>query len=244
MDFTLNKYEKILKTLKKNYKVYTVQNFLKIKPNTGVVLRHDIDRRSDNALKIAKLEKKYGILSTYYFRYPKTFDTKIIDEIYNLGHEIGYHYEVIGKVNGDINKSLNLFKDELKRFEKWNIKTIVMHGSPLKKLSNLKLWDEHNFKDFGLIGDGFISFNNIDCKYFTDTGRSWNNLRFNIRDQLKNKMPRIKNSDSLIKFINNKNFNLLYISIHPERWTNNFLLWNYNFFWQNIKNIGKMILKK
>lgn len=60
------------------------------------ILRHDVDRRPNNALAIAKLENELGIKSTYYFRIvPESFNEDIIKKIVDMGHEIGYHYEEI-----------------------------------------------------------------------------------------------------------------------------------------------------
>ena len=47
-----------------------------------------------NSLRTAQLENELGIRGTYYFRIvPESFDDKVIKQIYDLGHEIGYHYE-------------------------------------------------------------------------------------------------------------------------------------------------------
>ncbi len=78
-DFTLEKYEELcLALLDSGYTPLTVYSFLvlggqKKKNNKLVVLRHDIDRRPGNALRMAALEQKLGIQSTYYFRFPYTF---------------------------------------------------------------------------------------------------------------------------------------------------------------------------
>jgi len=64
-----------------------------------VVLRHDIDGKLGNALRMAELEHELGIQSTYYFGFPYTFKPEIIGKIQALGHEVGYHYEVLSKAN-------------------------------------------------------------------------------------------------------------------------------------------------
>jgi hypothetical protein len=48
---------------------------------------------------MAELEHELGIQSTYYFRFPYTFKPDIIGKIHDLGHEVGYHYEVLSKAN-------------------------------------------------------------------------------------------------------------------------------------------------
>ena len=50
-----------------------------------------------NSLRTARIESELGIKGTYYFRMiPESFDDRVIKQIYDLGHEIGYHYEDVG----------------------------------------------------------------------------------------------------------------------------------------------------
>ena len=77
MDFTLRGYEELCATLlDSGYIPLTVYSYLRPgrqKNNKLVVLRHDIDRKPENALWMAELESELGIQSTYYFRFPYTF---------------------------------------------------------------------------------------------------------------------------------------------------------------------------
>lgn len=57
-----------------------------------VVHRHDIDTDLRTARKLFKLEKKYGIRSTFYFRL-STIDFNFMREIEEYGSEASYHYE-------------------------------------------------------------------------------------------------------------------------------------------------------
>ena len=91
-----------LALLDTGYTQLTVYSYLTGKQknnNKLVVLRHDIDRRPENALRMAELEHESGIQSTYYFRVPYTFKPDIIGKIHDLGHEIGHHYGVLSKAN-------------------------------------------------------------------------------------------------------------------------------------------------
>lgn len=241
MDFTLNKYEQLCVAIKKTSKSYTVKDFLLKKSNKGVILRHDVDRRLGNSLRIAEIEKRHGLKSTYYFRYPRTFDKKIIDKIQSLGHEIGYHYETLDKAKGDYKKAIKIFKKELSKFD--DIKTIAMHGNPLKKWSNRDLWKKYDFKKFGLVGEAYLSFNAKRISYFTDTGGAWNNRRFNIKDHFNTAMIRINGTDDLIKKIKSKKLNVVYISTHPERWSGSFIEWFVVLIWQSVKNVVKRFLR-
>ena len=61
-------------------------------------MRHDVDRKPENALKMAEIERQFGIFGTYYFRSTKeVFKAEIMQEIEKMGHEVGYHYEVLDK---------------------------------------------------------------------------------------------------------------------------------------------------
>ena len=73
-------------------------------PPAFVLLRHDVDARPQNALRMARLEHSLGIRGTYYFRMPHTFDPPIIKEIAALGHETGYHYETMATIGDEKTK--------------------------------------------------------------------------------------------------------------------------------------------
>ena len=98
MDFTLEIYTSLIKSLQNSR--YNFTRFDDYKSSLGTVLdnyiliRHDVDRHPENTLRMAQLEADIGICGTYYFRIvPDSFDERIIAEIAELGHEIGYHYE-------------------------------------------------------------------------------------------------------------------------------------------------------
>jgi hypothetical protein len=74
-----------------------------------IILRHDVDSRPGMALKMAELENRKDICSTYYFRFTKNiFDPGIIRRVSDLGHEIGYHYEVLSKAGGNFEEAIRL----------------------------------------------------------------------------------------------------------------------------------------
>ena len=238
MDFTLRKYTELLKTIGSGD--YTIKNNI----NRGTIIRHDVDRDLSGAIKMAMLESKLDVKSTYYFRVPKTFDAEIIDRISNFGHEVGYHYEVLDKAKGDYNEAIKLFKRELALFEKWNIKTICMHGNPLTKWNNRDLWREYDFRRFGLIGEAYITVDFKKTNYFTDTGRKWNSRKFSVKDKADTRLLCISNTDHLIFLLKNKEIKKFYIVIHPHRWNDTVFFWAKELIWQNIKNLGKSYLNR
>ncbi len=83
-DFTLEGCKDLcLALLDSSYTPLTVYSYLEGQKNNNklVVLRHDIDRKPKNALRMAELEQGLGVQSTYYFRFPYTFKPEIIREI-------------------------------------------------------------------------------------------------------------------------------------------------------------------
>ena len=242
MDFTLEKYKELCKTISdSNYKVLRIIDYFSRKTKRFVILRHDVDKNPQSALKIAKIEGKFGLRSTFYFRIT-TFDPVIVKKIRKFGHEIGYHYETLDKAKGDFKKAIGLFQQELNQLRKiCDIKTICMHGNPLTKWVNSDLWKKYNFKKYGIIGDAYLSIDFSKLLYFSDTGRTWK-TRFNVKDIVKSKAPEIKNTDELISLIKSKKYNF-YILTHPQRWSDNIFDWTKELLFQNFKNAGKLFLK-
>lgn len=248
LDFTINKYKELLDTINKNnIPVYTVKNWIEKQPNRGILLRHDVDRIPGNARKMAIIENKYNIYSTYYFRtFSFSFNKKIIKKISNLGHEIGYHYEDYALAKGNIKKSKRLFKQHLQRFrELADIKTIAMHGRPLSKYDSRNMWQSLSLKDFNISAEVFLSLDYSDLYYFTDTGRSWSLNSANIRDKVYSKKENnVKTTDQLIKYIPVNKKSKIGIVAHPERWNENYLMWFVYFIFDKIVNITKFFIEK
>jgi hypothetical protein len=96
-DFTLAKYEELCTVIvQSGYAVMSVKDYLSLQPREKVViLRHDVDRKPEKALKMAEIEREFDIQATYYFRSTKeVFKAEIM-------HKIGYHYEVLDKAQGN-----------------------------------------------------------------------------------------------------------------------------------------------
>ncbi|MBC8180178.1 hypothetical protein H8E88_03555 [candidate division KSB1 bacterium] len=108
-DFTLERYKSLLKAhLDRGFFFVSFEMFLE-KPNRSlIIIRHDVDKLPDNSLQTAIIEHKLGIKGTYYFRsVPESFNEKIIRQIAELGHEIGYHYKNLSTTMNDDRRLLN-----------------------------------------------------------------------------------------------------------------------------------------
>jgi hypothetical protein len=248
-DFTLKKYEHLLRDIKKtDYLTTKVCDFLESLPNKCIILRHDVDRDIARNLAMAKLEHNYGIKSTFYFRHiQEIFKPEIILKIAEMGHEIGYHYEVMDKANGNYENAIEIFKYELKDFrEIVDIKTICMHGNPLKPWSNRDLWNKFDFRDFDIIGEPYLSIDYDKVLYLTDTGRTWKNSKIRVKDvidkqsgDINDLLGDISSTDDVIKLINGELHSRICLLIHPNRWCEDLGGWTRELVLQNIKNIGK-----
>ena len=191
---------------------------------------------------MAKLEYEMGISSTYYFRYNKsTFLPDIIKKISDYGHEVGYHYETLGKSNGNVAEAIDLFYEELSEYNKiTKIKTISMHGRPLSRYDNEKLFDYLIPFKMGIIGDAIRSIMDNEICYFTDAGRTWDNSN-NIRDSYKLNNCSIGGFNDLLDALKKRSMKKVYINVHPERWCNEYNLWIIMLVFDTLANLTKKL---
>jgi len=147
-DFTFETYGALLDAgLESGYSFLTVREYLATDdedlPEQFVILRHDVDRKPENALAMARLEAMKDVPSTYYVRtIDKTFQPKLIKELEALGHEVGYHYEDMDRADGDVDAAHESFRAELARMRALvSVDTVCMHGNPLTAHDNRDMWD-------------------------------------------------------------------------------------------------------
>ena len=244
------------------------------KPDNFVIIRHDIDDESDlyYASKMAMTENEMGIKATYYFRICKNvFDVDLIKKISEMGHEIGYHYEVLGEAEGDYGRALQLFEHHLKKFRGvCEVNTIAQHGGPLRnclnvvKLSNIikvfesmlkgervfdrweskEIWKRYDYKKYGIIGEPYLSIDFNEVTYLSDTNRSWVDTKYRMKDKVDSELRtnNIETTDEIINNIKNKNIQKVHFLIHPSNWKMSMLEWTLWLLLQQIRNIGKRTL--
>ena len=231
-DFTHNAYNMYLEAIKASYKTISrFDDFFHINtiPDSFILIRHDVDRRPNKALEMAKLEANNGICSTYYFRTKShVFKPRVIKEIASMGHEIGYHYESLSDTNGDMERALDNFKYNLEKLRGIvDIKTVAMHGSPFKPFDNRDLWrNEQNKKllheKFKILGEVYLDIDYKDIAYVNDTGRNWSQDKSNKRDRVdSDSCIYIKDGNELYRSFKNMIWSKVVFQIHPERWANN-----------------------
>jgi len=249
-DFTLKTYKQLLQTLlSKSYTFLTVEEYFisaSSPSHPRILMRHDVDRKPQNSLRMAKLEHELGVKSTYYFRtIPKTFKPEIIKKIAELGHEIGYHYENLAETNGNYKSAIKDFEKNLAELRKIvPIKNIAMHGSPMSKWDSRDLWKKYNYKDYGIISEPYFDINFDKVLYITDAGRSWDNATINLRDKVESLFKSdFKNTNDIISALKvGKLSNQIMINIHPEHWAESNSEWFKIWFIRKVKNNIKKVI--
>lgn len=270
MDFTTDIFNLFLVILlEKKHSFQTFEQFLSNPLDKVIILRHDVDLKPQNALATAIIENKLGIWGSYYFRIvPESFNVDIIKQIAGLGHEVGYHYETMDTASAKLNvkhETLNEkrkeelvdaayeeFCESLEEFRKiYPVKTICMHGSPKSAFDNRDIWEKYDYRKLGIIGEPYFDIDFNKFFYLTDTGRCWNGYKYSVRDKMPQQEQWVKQglvfrtTNDIIKAAKaNKLPNQVMITVHPQRWTNNYFEWTKELLSQRVKNVVKWFIVK
>jgi hypothetical protein len=244
IDFTYKQYSSLCNELiKSGFTIMTVKEYLSSPlKEKYAILRHDVDSRPLRSLKMAQLEQSMGVTSTYYFRHTKdVFIPQIIKEVADLGHEIGFHYEVLSKSKGDYTRAIALFEKELADFKEiGEISTICMHGSPLSPYDNRDLWKKYDFRDFGIMGDAYLSMD-AHQYYASDSGWRWDK-KYKVRDLMPGQAEfEVKTTEDIILAIRECRIPSLYLLTHPGNWASNrsewIVAWGRNLVGNTVKSL-------
>jgi len=265
-DFTLKYYTLLLKEfINKSYQFQTFKDYLNNPGKRVIILRHDVDLLPQNSLKTAEIEHSLGIKGTYYFRaVPESWNEKIILKIYEMGHEVGYHYENMDTISTKSEvRNPKLSYDEIlemayenfcENFEKLRklvpVSTICMHGSPKSKYDNKAIWKKYNYRELDIIGEPYFDMNFSKAFYLTDTGRRWDGYKVSVRDKIPVYQDRWNQQGLSFHSTNDiihaakegKLPDQIMITVHPQRWTNDPALWTKEFLMQKMKNVVKYFL--
>lgn len=245
-DFTPDMYTLLLQTLQQHdYKLLSVAQYMRRKPvDKCVILRHDIDARPQQALRLAYIEKQMKVKATYYFRYdPRPENMKVLQTIISMGHEIGYHYSDYADVKGDFLVARRQFIKHLLFLRCfYPIKTMSMHGSPRSRYDNLSLWYQMEYP-LGLTCEPYRDFDFRYIIYLTDTGRCWDGIT--IWDRVKQRRPHYHTTMDILRAIKDGTFpEQVLLNTHPQRWLEKWFLWYWELFFQSCKNIVKGWIKR
>jgi hypothetical protein len=249
LDFTLDKYSKLCTTIQNLHcPIMTVSQFLQSgQPQECVVIvRHDIDRGLSSALNMAELEASFGIRSTYYVRMTRqVYKPDVLAKVQALGHELGYHYEVLTRTRGDLGEAVLTLKKELDLLRQvGTVETASMHGSPLSPIDNRDLWQRCDMREYGLLGEAYLSIDYSGVYYFTDTGRSWDRDRFNLRDRVASRptAAKVHTTDDLCVWLDKRPDGPLLLNVHPNRWSASKWAWSSSLVSDWIVNFAKLLI--
>ena len=250
-DFTLGKYEQLCEAIAcSKYTNITFEEYLNHNVESNlpyIILRHDIDVNASNALDVAQVEYKYGLRATYYFRtIKKTYVPTTIDRIASYNHEIGYHYETVDRSKGNMDLAVELFRQELAMFrQRYEVKTVCMHGTFLTKYDNKDIWKEQKLSNFDLLGEPYLSIDYTRFAYFSDSSRTWS-FNKKIKDMV-NVLPldvQPRGTDELIEIIKMGELGNICILTHPIRWSKDIRAYSTRYTLDLIYNMGKTLIQR
>jgi hypothetical protein len=249
-DFTLKAYGGFLSALEAaGYAACTVREGLsEINAGVGrrlVILRHDVDLRPDRSLAMAALEEGAGVRSTYYFRVvPASYDEAVMRAVEAMGHEVGYHYEDLALAGGDLERARASFLDNLAKMRGVvRVDTACMHGSPMSRHDNRRIFEVLSLEEAGLAGEPYLSLGGTGLAYLTDTGRCWNAGGANLRDRLEGSPPSpYARTSDIVKALAGGVFPAIaLVTTHPQRWTDSLGGWMWEWAFQSVKNAVKAV---
>lgn len=139
--FSYDHYTEVLELAKKHYKIGPFRDIKNLKNNRFIILRHDVDFSLDRAISIAELEFEQKISSTFfillhsqYYNALSQKNIRKINQILDLGHEIGLHYDASLANSGDqlsimIKSEIDLLYSMIKE----KIVSIAPHNTSINK---------------------------------------------------------------------------------------------------------------
>lgn len=174
-DFSIRHYREVLEKAKETYSFYTFKDLPKKPSAYYILLRHDVDAEPDKALQMAEIDHDLGIASTFFFRMHGSYNLfseeaySAVKRIINLGHEVGFHYELFQRRGGRIVTDEKILV-EIEFFEKvfnMKVETVAAHNpSAIPSVLSLKKVKE---KYLDAYSPPFF----IETKYISDSNKIW-----------------------------------------------------------------------
>jgi hypothetical protein len=252
-DFTFEAYKNYLVAIRKSYpRILRFDEYFRLnpKPDSFCLIRHDVDRKPHNALKMARLEHSLNIQAIYCFRAKKhTFKPDIISTISALGHEIAYHYESLSDAKGNMDEAIKDFQNNLAKLRKITpISTISMHGRPFSPYDNKDIWKtEKNHQKlidhYKILGEIYLDVDYSDIAYINDTGRNWSPTKRNRRDVVDSQISMsFSKGQNLLNYLDHHPHPKLVFLTHPERWSENSIEYGIQYLKDKFINLIKALV--
>lgn len=176
MEFTYSAYQGLIRLLKdENYAITNYHDYGSCIEKEIVILRHDIDSSIEKAYKMARLEEKLDVQSTYFVLVTSEFynvaakrNADTLKEIHAMGHEIGLHFDETrykGKGLDEMVAMAEREKEILRNVIGIPITTVSMH-----RPSKMILENDVSFPSMiNSYGSTFFS----EFKYLSDSRMHW-----------------------------------------------------------------------
>ena len=248
-DFTLESYRSLILAFQAaGYRFLTFEEMM-VKSVEGkkVVMRHDVDELAWNALKMAQLEHRFGVRATYFFRIVKQSNVpEVIEQIVKLGHEVGYHYEDLATAEGNEERAIVSFRQNLEYFRQYYpVRSVCMHGSSTSKYDNRLLWKNRKLSDFGLVGEPYLSVDFNKIYYLTDTGYAWDGGKYATRDIVESGFDlKFHTTQQIVECINMGAFPDRALILAHTLWSDNAVQWGGLHLREFLRNNLKLMAKK
>lgn len=197
-----------------------------------LVLKHDVETNVARALHIARIEHKHGHRGTYYvqaYLLDGEENTSMLRQMQDMGHEVSYHYDVMDSCKGDLDRAMEEFAANRKRFEDngFAIRTLCQHGNPVVErvgyTSNRDFFRASAVQArYPALADVMVDLKtkaDTDYLYFSDAGRRFNLIFDPIHNDVVNSDDKNIPCDTLAAVMAQvgEGDNAI-ISIHPHRW--------------------------
>lgn len=231
MKSRLDEYDRIINQLCiNNYEHITFRDYKKIfnkglnKDKKYFINRHDIDTDIATAKEFFKIEKKYGVKASYYFRL-STLDFDFMKEIEDYGSEASYHFEEIAQYCKDNHiKSKEEVIDQMDKIKEQfilnfkmienklehKLSTVCSHGDFVNR--KLKIVNNEITKDINLRKEL-----NITCETYDKDIMDSFDIYVSDRPYPVFYYPR-----SIFEYIGNKN--IICLLSHPRQWRTNIIV--------------------
>ncbi len=164
-DFTYRNYERLVEQLadSERFRMVPLREFAATPAGTQpvVALRHDVDRQLGSALTLARLEHSRGLRATYFVLHTAAYwqQKSLIPKLRalqdDLGHEIGWHNDLVTLACVFGIDARSYLQRELERLRQAGLRIsgVSAHGSPY--CYRLGYHNNYFFSDFSERVDGF-----------------------------------------------------------------------------------------
>jgi hypothetical protein len=225
-------YENLLHLAKDNgYHHFTIPEFYLLIKNNQIsserkyfVHRHDIDTDVATGREMFLIEEKMGIKTSHYFRL-STLNNKVMNEMHDAGHEVGYHFEELAsfckdkriKTAAEAKKYYHQIRDNFRknfttveRVAGFKIKTIASHGDFVNRIIGVSNFD---FITRDLMDELGIDFECYDKLLLDNYGTILSDASY----------PNYFRPSSPFDAIQNKH-QKIYLLSHPRQWRKNIFI--------------------